>query len=86
MNVIIVEGVLFLTLVVLVVMLVVVLVRHYTGVGLRSEQHRNRKAIDRAISLTCAVHGTHDARDMVRLDSGEVMCPECYREAIDGAV
>ena len=86
MTVIIVEGVLFLTLIVLVVMLVVVLVRHYTGVGLRSEQHRNRKDIDRVISLTCAVHGTHDARDMVRLESGEVMCPECYREAIDGAV
>lgn len=86
MTVIIVEGVLFLALVVLVVTLVVVLVRHYTGAGLRSEQLRNRKEIDRAISLTCAVHGTHDARDMVRLESGEVMCPECYRDAIDGAV
>ena len=32
------------------------------------------------------VTGAHEARDMVRLGSGEVLCPECYREAVDGAV
>jgi hypothetical protein len=50
------------------------------------EQSRNRKQIDRAVSLTCALHGAHEEREMVRLESGEVMCPECYREAIDGHV
>ena len=86
MPVIIVEGVLFVTLVVLVVMLVVFLVRHHTATGLRFDQHRNRREIDRAASLTCALHGMHEARDMVRLQSGEVMCPECYRDAVDGTV
>jgi len=86
MTVIIVEGVLFLALLAVVVTLVTFLVRQYTAPGLRLEQHRNRKEIDRAVSLTCPLHGTHEARDMVRLESGEVMCPECYRDAIDGAV
>ena len=86
MTVIILEGVLFLTLVVLVVMLVTFLVRHYTAAGVRFDQHRNRKEIDRTVDLTCAVHGAHEAHDMVRLKSGEVMCPECYRDAIDGVV
>lgn len=86
MTVIIVEGALFVALVAVALMLVVYLVRRHTATGLRFDQHQNRKEIDRAASLTCPLHGTHEARDMVRLQSGEVMCPECYREAIDGAV
>jgi hypothetical protein len=84
MNAIIIEGVLFVALVCVAVALVVFIVRYYTGPGRALEQTRNRKAIDRAVDLTCALHGTHDERQMVRLESGEVMCPECYREAVDG--
>ena len=84
MNAIIAEGVLFIALVCVAVALVVFVVRYYTAAGRALEQTRNRKAIDRAASLTCALHGKHDEREMVRLESGEVMCPECYREAVDG--
>jgi len=84
MNAIIIEGVLFVVLVCVAVALVVFVVRYYTGAGRALEQTRNRKVIDRAVNLTCAVHGEHDERQMVRLDSGEVMCPECYREAVAG--
>jgi len=84
MNAIIIEGVLFAVLVCVAVALVVFVVRYYTGAGRALEQTRNRKIIDRAVNLTCAVHGEHDERQMVRLESGEVMCPECYREAVDG--
>ena len=84
MNAIIIEGVLFVVLVCVAVALVVFVVRYYTGAGRAIEQTRNRKVIDRAVNLTCAVHGEHDERQMVRLESGEVMCPECYREAVDG--
>ena len=35
-------------------------------------------------NLTCAIHGAHEERAMVRLESGEVMCPEWYRDAVDG--
>jgi len=86
MNAIIIEGVLFVGLLCVAVALVVFVVRYYTGAGRALEQTRNRKVIDRAVNLTCAVHGEHDERQMVRLESGEVMCPECYREAIDGHV
>ena len=84
MNAIIIEGVLFVVLVCVAVALVVFVVRYYTGAGRALEQTRNRKVIDRAVNLTCAVHGEHDERQMVRLESGEVMCPECYRDAVDG--
>ena len=84
MNAIIIEGVLFVALVCVAIALVVFVVRYYTGAGRTLEQTRNRKAIDRTVNLTCALHGAHDERQMVRLESGEVMCPECYREAMDG--
>ena len=84
MNAIIMEGVLFGALICVAVALVVFVVRYYTTAGRALEQTRNRKAIDRVVNLTCALHGEHDERQMVRLESGEVMCPECYREATDG--
>ncbi len=86
MNAIIIEGVLFVALLAVAAVLVVTVVRYYTAAGRALEQTRNRKQIDRAVNLTCAVHGPHEERDLVRLESGEVMCPECYREAIDGSV
>ena len=84
MNAIIVEGVLFVALVCVAVALVVFVVRYYTAAGRALGQTRNREAIDRTVNLTCALHGEHDERQMVRLESGEVMCPECYREAVGG--
>jgi hypothetical protein len=84
MNAIIIEGVLFVGLLCVAVALVVFVVRYYTGAGRALEQTRNRKQIDRAVNLTCEIHGPHGEREMVRLESGEVMCPECYREAVDG--
>jgi len=86
MNAIIIEGVLFVALVCVAAALVVYIVRYYTAAGRALEQTKNRKAIDRVVNLTCELHGTHDEREMVRLESGEVMCPQCYREAIGGSV
>ena len=84
MNVIIIEGVLFIALVCVAITLIVYIVRHYTSAGRALEQTRNRKEIDRVVNLTCAIHGAQEEREMVRLQSGEVMCPQCYREAIGG--
>ena len=86
MNAIIIEGVMFVALLAVAVTLVVFVVRHFTAAGRVLEQSRNRKQIERAASLTCALHGAHEEREMGRLESGEVMCPDCYREAIDGNV
>lgn len=86
MNAIIIEGVMFVALLVVAGTLVVFVVRHYTAPGRALTQSRNRKEIERAASLTCSLHGPHEEREMVRLESGEVMCPECYRDAIEGRV
>ena len=85
MTAIIIEGVLFLALLGVAGTLVVVLVRH-TAAGRAIEQTQNRKQIERAVSLTCSLHGASEEREMVRLPSGEVMCPECYREVMEGRV
>lgn len=86
MNAIIIEGVLFVALLAVAVTLVVFVVRHFTAVGRRLEQTRNRKEIERAANLVCSLHGAHEERELVRLESGELMCPDCYREAIEGHV
>ena len=84
MNAIIIEGVLFVALLCVAVTLVVFVVRHYTAAGRMIEQTRNRKEIERVVNLTCAIHGSYEEREMVRLESGEVMCPQCYRDVVDG--
>ena len=84
MTTIIIEGVLFIALVSIAAALVVFVVRHYTAAGRLIEQTRNRKEIERIASRTCGVHGVHEEREMVRLESGEVMCPECYRDVMEG--
>ena len=86
MTVIIIEVVLFLALLGVAGSLVVYLIRHHTSAGRALEQTSNRRQIDRAVSLTCAAHGAHEEREMVRLPSGEVLCPDCYREAMEGHV
>jgi hypothetical protein len=86
MNAIIIEGVLFVALLCVAVALVVFIVRHYTAAGRVIDQTRNRKEIERVVNLTCPIHGPHEERAMVRLESGEVMCPQCYRDVIDGRV
>ena len=77
---------LFLALLVVVVLIVRTIIRHHTPVGTRLAQTENRRAIDRAVSLTCHWHGVHEERDMVRLASGELMCPHCYRETIGASL
>jgi len=86
MTVILIEVALFLALLGVAGTLVVYVIRHHTGAGRALQQTSNRRQIDRAVSLTCASHGAHEEREMVRLPSGEVLCPECYREAMEGHV
>ena len=53
-----------------------------TSVGRRLRQTRNRKEIDRAAELVCPIHGLQREEDLVRLESGEVLCPHCYRDVV----
>jgi hypothetical protein len=84
MTAIILEGVLFVALVATGGALFFLVVRHYTPLGRRFGQSQNRRRILRSAELTCPIHGAHDERDLVRLTSGEAVCPECFKETMYG--
>ncbi len=80
---IIVEGLLFLALVAAAVTLVYNVLVRLTPVGRRLAQARNRERIEEETGRLCPVHGRHEAHELVRLPDGDVMCPECYQEAMN---
>jgi hypothetical protein len=83
MNVIILESVLFVALGAVVGALFVTALG-ITPLGRRLRQSANRKRIDKQAELTCPIHGLQREQDLVRLPSGEPLCPHCYQEAVHG--
>ena len=84
MSAIIIEGVLFVALLAAGATLLYLVVLHFTPVGVRLRQTRNRRRIDRAAELHCPIHGPRAEKDLVRLASGESLCPDCYKENVHG--
>ena len=84
MTEIIIEGVLFVALIAAVGALFYFVLMQFTPVGLRVRQAKNRRQLDRAAELVCPIHGPRSTEDLVRLTSGETMCPECYKETLNG--
>ena len=83
MGAIIVEGVLFVALIAAGGALLYWMLMNLTPAGVRLRQTRNRKRIERAATLTCAIHGPRTEDQLVRLASGEQVCPDCYKEIVD---
>ena len=83
MNVISLESVLFVALGAVVGALFVTALG-ITPLGRRLRQSANRKRIDKQAELTCPIHGLQREQDLVRLPSGEPLCPHCYQEAVHG--
>lgn len=81
---IIIEGVLFAAFIVAMAALFTWGIRNFTPLGTNLRQMQNRKQIERAASCTCPIHGAHEEHEMVRLPSGERICPECYKEVVNG--
>lgn len=50
--------------------------------GVRWRQARNRRAAEHSLGLECATHGRFEEPDLVRLPTGERMCPQCYKETV----
>lgn len=84
MTAIILEGVLFVALIAAVGALFYLVLVTFTPVGVRLRQARNRRRIDRAAALVCPIHGPRESNDLVRLASGETLCPDCYKEMLNG--
>jgi len=85
MNAILLESALFIALIAVVGTLFYVAVRR-TPLGRRVRQTDNRKRIDRMADLTCPIHGLQHENQLVRLSTGDTLCPLCYQEAFDGHV
>jgi hypothetical protein len=86
MVTILIEGVLFAAFVAVAVALVAYGVFGHTPLGLWARQTANRRRIERAQLLRCTIHGDVDEGDLVRLPTGERICPHCYAETLDGIV
>ena len=84
MTEIIIEGVLFVALLAAVGILFYLVVVYFTPLGVRRRQTLNRRRVDRAAELVCPIHGPRTSNDLVRLTSGELMCPDCYKETFHG--
>jgi hypothetical protein len=84
MGVIITEGVLFVALIAAGGALLYWVIVYFTPAGVRIRQPRNRRRIERAGDLVCSVHGRRTEDQLVRLASGERVCPDCYKEIVHG--
>ena len=84
MGAIIVEGVLFVALIAAGGALLYWLIIYFTPAGVRIRQTQNRKRIDQAAELVCAIHGRRTEDQLVRLANGERVCPDCYKETFHG--
>jgi hypothetical protein len=85
MNAILLESVLFIALLA-VVGAFVLSALGLTPIGTRAKQAANRRRLDKLADLTCPIHGLQREQELVRLTSGEPLCPHCYREALSGHV
>jgi hypothetical protein len=86
MIVILLEGVLFVAAIAMLAALLFSLILKFTPVGVWVRQNQNRKKLERAAELTCPIHGLRSETDLIRLTNGERVCPDCYKESIDGNV
>jgi hypothetical protein len=85
MNAIMLESVLFIALLAVLGALFVTVLR-ITPAGLRLRQSANRKRLEKQYELTCPIHGLQREEDLVRLPTGEPLCPQCYQEAVRGHI
>jgi len=84
MGAIILVGVLFVALIAAGGALLYWVIVYFTPAGVRLRQTQNRKRIERAAELACPIHGRRTEDQLVRLASGEQVCPDCYKEIVNG--
>jgi hypothetical protein len=80
------ESVLFVAAIAAVATLLFLALKAYTPLGMHLRQRENRRQIEREAENVCPVHGPHEQHELVRLASGERICPDCFREAVQGSL
>lgn len=85
MNAILIESGLFIAMLAVLAAFLITAMK-MTPLGTRLKQTANRKLIEKQADLTCPIHGQQREADLVRLSTGEPLCPHCYREALNGHV
>ncbi|MBA2627573.1 MAG: hypothetical protein H0U85_06140 [Gemmatimonadales bacterium] len=78
------EGVLFVAALATIAALLFYVLVQFTPLGRRIRETRNRRELEHELDLTCPIHGLQQDERMVRLPSGDRICPVCYKEAIHG--
>ena len=76
------EGFLFVASVAAVGTLLSYFVLNHTPIATRRKQAENRRRIETIAEMRCPIHGDHTPQQMVRLPSGVVVCPECFKETV----
>ena len=84
MTAIIIEGVLFVAFIAAMGTLFYLIFMYFTPAGVRRRQTLNRRQLDNAAELACPIHGPRSTSELVRLPSGELLCPDCYKETLNG--
>ena len=84
MLVILIEGLLFVAGIAMVGALALYAVREFTPIGVRMRQTENRKRLERAAELRCPIHGLRTETELILMPNGERVCPDCYKETLDG--
>ncbi len=78
------EGALFLAALAGAGALVFTGLKRYTTLGVRLTQAENRRRILLEEVLVCPTHGRHEEDQLVRLPGGDLICPDCYAETVNG--
>ena len=78
------ESVLFVALIATAAALLYFVVMSFTPIGSWRSQLRNRRRILQAAERDCPIHGMHEEHALVLLPNGERVCPECFKEIVDG--
>ncbi len=76
------EGVLLIAIGAISGALFLYVLRRYTPLARRLQQARNRRRIEREIALDCPIHGMQREEELVRLPSGDTVCPHCFKESV----
>jgi hypothetical protein len=76
------EGVLFVALLATVATLLFYALVRWTPLGLRLRQNANWRRLEQALELECPIHGPQREEELVRLPSGNRVCPTCHKEAL----